>query len=710
VLHRDFPTCLPRRSRTPRLLAGPLILIGSLLLASNVDAAPSFSCPEGYTDYNAGTAGQVTATWDSPIVGRSGSNQVDLLTRSGYPRDCLDPGIVPASDLSNSGWGCLGQCVELTSRWLARYVNSDRADDIDSWILGDGGSGYCSCASGSGGCAGPAMPSLYEVHTAGDRTTPRIGDVLSYGGVHAAIVVHVWADGAGMHIETANQNQAFVNVEPWHGDHFNDEACLIHALNMPTFERPPQYHSDIDGDGRGDICARAASGVVCHLSTGSGFGPEIPGPAWSDASGWGSPRYFSTIQLPDIDGDGKADVCARAAKGIVCSKSTGSGFSGEIDGPAWSDDKGWGSIQRYGTIRFPDIDGDGKADVCGRDASGVQCFLSNGSGFPTSVTGPGWSDASGWDQAPYATTIQFGDLNGDGKEDICGRAAAGLECYLSDGKGFPTKFAAPAWSDASGWGRDYHYLTIQLVDINGDGKADICARGAAGITCAHSNGSGFDHEFAGPAWSNDKGWIEPRYYSTIRFLDLDGDQKLDVCGRASDGVHCALSTDSGFAPEFLGPAWSDGTGYVDAKHFTTLMPLDINQDGKSDLCIRAPGGVECVLSTGAGFGPTAPLGFFADSEGWGSLKYYGTLRAAGVAKRPAVVGADAGDDAGTTLEDASTTEGGDASTSGAEPNTASMHGGCGCRTGAENNRYTHPAWSLAIVLGVVGVRRKRHKA
>ncbi|MCZ7687467.1 MAG: phosphodiester glycosidase family protein [Sandaracinaceae bacterium] len=71
--------------------------------------------------------------------------------------------------------------------------------------------------------------------------------------------------------------------------------------------------SDLDGDGRADACARGADGVACHLSTGAAFATEaVAGPGLSDASGWGAARHWATIALGDVTGDGLADLCARA--------------------------------------------------------------------------------------------------------------------------------------------------------------------------------------------------------------------------------------------------------------------------------------------------------------------------------------------------------------------------------------------------------------
>jgi hypothetical protein len=74
---------------------------------------------------------------------------------------------------------------------------------------------------------------------------------------------------------------------------------------------------DLNGDGLADACGRAPEGIVCALATGNGYlAPSIWLPEMSDAAGWA--RYGATIALADVNGDGRADVCGSGPDGPVC--------------------------------------------------------------------------------------------------------------------------------------------------------------------------------------------------------------------------------------------------------------------------------------------------------------------------------------------------------------------------------------------------------
>jgi hypothetical protein len=97
------------------------------------------------------------------------------------------------------------------------------------------------------------------------------------------------------------------------------------------------------------------------------------------------------------------------------------------------------------------------------------CALSTGKGFGRLEK---WSSAAELGEG----VLHFGDLNGDGRDDVCGRTREGIACAFSTARGFtkPTQWLALA-TDVT----DTH-----LGDVNGDGRADLCGRTPEGLACA----------------------------------------------------------------------------------------------------------------------------------------------------------------------------------------------------------------------------------
>jgi hypothetical protein len=314
---------------------------------------------------------------------------------------------------------------------------------------------------------------------------------------------------------------------------------------------------DLNGDGYADACIRLGGGVYCALNTaGAGFAPyALYSAAFSDGAGWLADAYGSTLQLGDVNGDGRADVCGRGPGGIVCATANANGTglnaaSTWSSGSDFSDGGGWGaSAGYYGSIRLGDVNGDGYADVCGRSPAGIVCALNDRAGHfsPATLWIGDFTDAMGWQPDQYGSTIQLGDINGDGKADVCGRGPTGVRCATANGAG--SGFTeARSWSlrndfsDTDGWGAGAgYYGSIRLADLDGDGKADLCGRNASGLVCGISNGAGFD--VAQPvtlqAYSDGLGWSGAAYGATIQFGDLGHDGRRDVCGRAATGLVCA---------------------------------------------------------------------------------------------------------------------------------------------------------------------------
>ena len=360
----------------------------------------------------------------------------------------------------------------------------------------------------------------------------------------------------------------------WSGD-YADAAGWSNPTLAATIRA-----GDIDGDGDDDVCGRDASGVVCALSDGAALGPlALWSPRFGDLAGFAALAHAASLQLGDIDGDGLADVCLRGPDGVVCERSDGAAFQPSTwDQAEYSDAAGYGLDEsRSRTLRLADLDGDGDADLCARDALGIRCARSEATGFAASTlwsTEP--SDANGFDAPSRGASLALGDVDGDGRADLCIRDADGMACAPSTGAAFAalTPWQAIGFSDQNGWTAPGRYLSMRLADIDGDGLADLCSRSSTGIECASSTGQAFvdRRHVTNTSFLDLQGWDDAAHGPTLFIAGLTGGFEQQLCGRADGGIVCQqapLDPDRDGVPSSMdncvaiwnpGQADSDGDG------------------------------------------------------------------------------------------------------------------------------------------------------
>ncbi|MBN8611433.1 MAG: VCBS repeat-containing protein, partial [Deltaproteobacteria bacterium] len=294
--------------------------------------------------------------------------------------------------------------------------------------------------------------------------------------------------------------------------------------------------SDIDGDGRDDLLVGEGPRLSAWLSRGQSFERA----AVPLALGVPSPGARELeLWLADVDGDGRADPCSRDVDGLRCGASASARV---VSLSALSDVRGFEDVSAHGSIRFGDVDGDGRDDVCARVEGRLACWLTIVE-RPTRIEGPRWDPADGWDELGRLGTWRLVDLDGDGRDDACARGPDGFACWRSEGAAFGDVVRGPRLEDLDARSG---YATLRMADVDGDGTADVCARSEQSLRCWLFTGPGFEREVRGPALPSDEGWSDVRQYESLRLADVSGDGRADACARVDEELVCWIASREGF--------------------------------------------------------------------------------------------------------------------------------------------------------------------
>ncbi|HZG07233.1 MAG TPA: FG-GAP-like repeat-containing protein, partial [Streptomyces sp.] len=243
---------------------------------------------------------------------------------------------------------------------------------------------------------------------------------------------------------------------------------------------------------------------------------------------------------------------------------------------------------------------DGRGDLLTLSSGGWLTFQhGNGSGPFSGKTGtPGWS--------AKVTAVPFGDLNGDGCNDVLVRMTDGtLRGYRPDCGKAPTP-STPYTPLGSGWGA-YNVLTSP-GDLTGDGRADLIAR---------KTSTGDIHLFAATGDGKLKAGVKIRsgwtYTHIVGAGDLTGDGHGDLLARDRSGE--LWRYDGTAAGQFRNRVlvFSDWG----ASYNAIVGVGDVTGDGRADLVERDTAG---NLYRNNGNGKGTFTGRTKIGTGWGGYK------------------------------------------------------------------------------------------
>jgi hypothetical protein len=402
---------------------------------------------------------------------------------------------------------------------------------LDTTFAGDG---YQNITFGSGD--NPAAGYIYQngLYLVGNLT----------GGMTLAVVKLQLTTPAGSHT-TSIVGRVTANGQWWSatpnagGTAFNNFALTAWSTANSWIN---VFTADVNGDGFDDLVGRNATTGAWQVSVNqSGTGTYVTN---SSFGAWSAAVTWADVHVGDVNGDGKADIVGRVASSgdWWVAISNGTSFASAL-WLTWTPAAGWVDVF------VTDMNGDGRSDVIGRNSANGQwnVGLSTGSSFSNSVWAT-WATFVNW------VDVRVGDVNGDGKSDVAGRVQSNGQWWVATSTGtalnnanvWTTWAAAVAWTD------------VKLVDLTGDGKADLVGRAGNDFWVGVSDGSS---AFTNQLW----GSFDPGSYVDVLYGDFSGDGRVDVAGRKSGTWFVLQNTGAAFAAPANWGAWSNAVTWADVQ-------------------------------------------------------------------------------------------------------------------------------------------------
>lgn len=342
------------------------------------------------------------------------------------------------------------------------------------------------------------------------------------------------------------------------------------GLSSVTFEmgNTELELGDIDGDGDLDIVTIGDHGSPNINATEGGimvFKNGGTGLTWNLTKS-GSLGYGG-VALGDVNNDGKMDV-GYAMHHNYSSTDFGDQLIevalGNGSGTNWTpyDDNLATNGETYGMfgIDFADVNGDGLLDLGSNSfgcCAGIHIYKNNGNGTWTVTDGAVGGNSNKW--------LKFGDFNNDGSPDLATASELGV-LWKNNGAGVFSSFETGMTSD--------FYSYFDIADVNNDGAKDF------GIVSSNGDAKVYYYNAAQSKWISISSGLPASGCVSIELQDMNMDGKCDAVIWSPGSITVYLGDGSG--------NWTlSGTITIPETQLSAFVTGDLNHDGFGDIIYLA---------------------------------------------------------------------------------------------------------------------------
>jgi uncharacterized protein (TIGR02145 family) len=285
---------------------------------------------------------------------------------------------------------------------------------------------------------------------------------------------------------------------------------------------------DIDGDGKPDLAVTNYTSSTVSVFRNTSTSGSITTGSFAAKVDFSTGQNPACVKIGDIDGDGKPDMVIVSGGDSTISVFKNTSVAGSITTGSFAAKIDFKSGNNPFTVEIGDIDGDGKPDLIVSNSGDNTISILRNKGVTGSVSVSSFASRVNFTTGAGPRGIAFGDIDGDGKPDLAVTNNGGTTVSVFRNSSTPGSITTGSLATSVDLTVGSNSNGIGMGDIDGDGKPDLAAVnwGSNSISVLRNvSASGSITSGSFNAKVDFTTGSNPRYLS---FGDLDGDGKPDL--------------------------------------------------------------------------------------------------------------------------------------------------------------------------------------
>ena len=293
---------------------------------------------------------------------------------------------------------------------------------------------------------------------------------------------------------------------------------------------------------------------------------------------WQGTEFATDIAFGDVDGDGRDEVAivSNAVTGprVILLDDAAAGYA-----PLTTFGESWGPGSYATSVAFGNVDGDAADEIGLTRATSIneRAILLDDAAANFAVLETWGAE---WPTAVHAIAIAFGDTDGDGTDEIvvAHNDISGPRAFAYDDA---AAAFAPLWDAGEDWGVWAVATAVALGDTDGDGAAEV------GVTRRHNSNARiflYAGDDGAQLWATGNTWGAGAWATDIAFGNVDDDaaDEIGVTRHNSVNERGYVFDDAAAGFTILarfGESWNTSA------HGTSIAFGDVDGDGRDELAL-----------------------------------------------------------------------------------------------------------------------------